>query len=80
MEVNKVVPNKLIEFLNKVIAELHGPFQVTLIVNTHTGQMNEMIKNELVKLFAKFNSYAMTRYQQINLINELNFLKLFFFK
>ena len=61
VEVNKVNPKKLIEILNQVILELHGPFQVVLIVNTHTHQLNDLIRNEIIDLFQKYNSFAMFR-------------------
>ena len=61
VEVNQVNPKKLIETLNRVILELHGPFQVVLIVNTHTNHMNESIRNEIIDLFHKYKSFAMFR-------------------
>ena len=54
-------PKKLIEVLNRVLVDAHGPFQVILIVNTHTNQMNDTIKNEIIDLFSKYRSFAMYR-------------------
>jgi len=59
-EVNKVVPKKQIEVLNRVMNEL-VPFQVILIVKTHTNIMNHMVKDECIRLFSQFKSFAMIR-------------------
>jgi hypothetical protein len=61
VEVNKVIPKKQIEVLNKVMKELVGPFQVVLVVKTHTNIMNSMVKEEVHKLFSRFKSFAMIR-------------------
>ena len=60
-EVNKVIPEKQIEVLKKIMNELVGPFQVVLIVKTHTNLMNHMVKDEVQRLFSKFKTLAMLR-------------------
>ena len=62
IEVNKSNTNKLIEVLNRELVEVHGHFQVVLIVSTHTNQMNEAIINEILDLFQPFKSFGMFRY------------------
>lgn len=61
VEVNKVIPKKQIEVLNKVMKELVGPFQVVLIVKTHTNIMNQMVKDEVTRLFSRYRSFANIR-------------------
>ena len=64
VDVNKVVPKKQIEVLNKVMNDLVGPFQVILIVKTHMNIMNQMVRDEVERLFKSKNrakSFGMIR-------------------
>jgi phosphatidylinositol-bisphosphatase len=61
-EVSKVIPNKLIECLNRIFVKSHGSFQVVLIVQTNTNEMNELVKRDIYELFNKYKTFSSVRY------------------
>ena len=58
VEVNKVIPSKLMNTLDKVFNSTHGSLQITLVVSNHHNIMNEEIKSEIIKLFSSYRSFA----------------------
>ena len=66
VEVNKTVPKKLIELLNRVLNSSHGSFQIVLIVTVHYNnnhhQMDDHMKNTIIKIFSQFSSFASARW------------------
>ena len=62
IDVAKVIPNKLIEALNKVFLTSHGSFQIVLMVTTDGKEMKELAKKEIYELFNKFKSFSSVRY------------------
>ena len=67
VDVVRIVPNKLIEVLNKIFISSHGSFQVVLEVTTDAKEMNELVKKEIYELFNKFKSFSSVRYYNNNL-------------
>ncbi len=61
VEVDRVIPKRLIEVLNSIFKSSHGSFQVVLVVTTHNNQMNDSIRNEIVPLFQQFRSFVLYR-------------------
>ena len=56
VDIVRVIPNKLIEVLNKIFNSSHGSFQIVLIVTTDAQEMNDIVKKEIYELFNKFKS------------------------
>ena len=67
VDIVRVIPNKLIEVLNKIFNSSHGSFQIVLIVTTDAQEMNDIVKKEIYELFNKFKSFSSVRFYNNNL-------------
>lgn len=61
IDIDKVIPSKLMESLNKSFLKLHGSFQVVLIVSTNTNYMDESLQKQIVKLFSEIQTFCTVR-------------------
>ena len=62
VEVNKVVPKKLIDLLHKTFqASYGGSFQLVLMITTHTGYMSDKIRAHIVKLCGQYRTMVAWR-------------------
>jgi hypothetical protein len=62
IEVDRVVPKRLIETLKNVLVMSHGAFQVTLMVKTNTNYMDANIRDKILILLRRFKSFGTFRY------------------
>ena len=62
VDVDQVIPTKLLRALDKTLTAHHGTFQITLIVTTHTNLMDEGIRTEILRLFGAFKTLAAYKY------------------